>query len=680
MRMDDGRKVGAVQFQASSLEEISRTSSSYLSITHGVGTQFGITEASDEVTTNHTWTNKQISNRSEYREYAAPTAAPPTTMAALRTNSPSSNQALLGTAPTGSSLVQESNHSTLYYSPLSDVTKTVKNWIESYTSDGGITAAPILYRYLDEVNVNVTATVTKTGYVFNGSSTLRSKSTFTESDQGTIETYRGLERQDGNSFNNWTVTYVPVETHTGGITQSITHTKPAADNTITVPNQGTNTTVDPVGEYHSGTTTLSTYLTVQKPMADFVGEFTTKTGYVSTSVTTSSNGGSSDDDYSQTSGGSGAQDGDSEISLNLGDLKNLSDQELAEAIKLFFIMHEGLTPDFEAFEAMCNEGFIRVDFYRSSPYFFDLHSGTDSRPIPGTHTDGPHYFWRIYLDRNEIEKHGLAWAVTEFRKRLETLNSYPYGDRSFRNRRKLFADSLNASTLAGTPSAANSAAQDEYFQGLASEPQAALAAAAREAEKELMLLGERGVLLIRMTPHGGFVLAVVDCADNRITFQYKVAGVGLGVLGIAGIIRAARTAAGGTHYAHFNKTHIGSLPRPKGTGPNGGLLQSHHGLQKQWATENLHRYGYNLDLAPTVTIETGIGFPHTVISNAQNARRNTRVAAGLGKWSSTLQEELQYIVDDLTAAGYSRSTIERVLEQQYGMLDRLGVPYSRIVF
>jgi hypothetical protein len=168
--------------------------------------------AASEVQANYRWTDKQISSRSEYREYAAPTAAPPTTMAALRTNSPSSNQSLLGTAPTGSTLVQESNHSTFYASPLSDVTKTVQHWIAAYESDGGPDAAPILYRYLEQASVNVSAWVEKVGYVFNGSSTLRSKSTFTESDQGTIETYRGLERQEPNSFNNWTVTYAPVET------------------------------------------------------------------------------------------------------------------------------------------------------------------------------------------------------------------------------------------------------------------------------------------------------------------------------------------------------------------------------------------------------------------------------------------------------------------------------------
>ncbi|WP_252225064.1 hypothetical protein [Clostridium sp. ZBS2] len=128
----------------------------------------------------------------------------------------------------------------------------------------------------------------------------------------------------------------------------------------------------------------------------------------------------------------------------------------------------------------------------------------------------------------------------------------------------------------------------------------------------------------------------------------------------------------------FNKTHAGSAPVPKGTGPNDGRLQSHHGLQQQWAKENLSQYGYAPDLAPTVTIETGKGMPHTSITNAQNARRNARVESGNGKWSSSLQDELQYIVDDFINAGFSKNTINRVLEQQYKMLNKLKVPHERI--
>ncbi|MDI7662060.1 RHS repeat-associated core domain-containing protein, partial [Cronobacter universalis] len=129
---------------------------------------------------------------------------------------------------------------------------------------------------------------------------------------------------------------------------------------------------------------------------------------------------------------------------------------------------------------------------------------------------------------------------------------------------------------------------------------------------------------------------------------------------------------------HFNKTHKDSLPKPKGMGPNGGRLQSHHGLQQEWAINNLSQYGYNPKLAPTVTIETGKGLPHTIISNAQNARRALRVAQGQGKWSSSLQDELNNIVTDFRDAGFKDDVIKSVLDQQYKMLDKLNVPYNKV--
>lgn len=150
--------------------------------------------------------------------------------------------------------------------------------------------------------------------------------------------------------------------------------------------------------------------------------------------------------------------------------------------------------------------------------------------------------------------------------------------------------------------------------------------------------------------------------------------------GVGGVSKKlnAKASSKSENFVIFNKTHKDSMPKPKGTGPNGGRLQSHHGLQQQWAKENLEQYGYDANKAPTITIETGKGFPHTEISKRQNARRNERVAQGKGKWSSTLQEELNYTVEDLKAAGFSRKTIEDVLEQQYKMFDKLEVSYERI--
>jgi hypothetical protein len=82
-------------------------------------------------------------------------------------------------------------------------------------------------------------------------------------------------------------------------------------------------------------------------------------------------------------------------------------------------------------------------------------------------------------------------------------------------------------------------------------------------------------------------------------------------------------------------------------------------------------------MAPTVTLETGKGFPHSKVSALQNARRDARLAAGKGKWSSTIEDELGNIVEDFRAAGFDDSVIKQVLEQQYQMLDSLGIKYIR---
>ncbi|PGZ94952.1 hypothetical protein COE51_21720 [Bacillus pseudomycoides] len=180
--------------------------------------------------------------------------------------------------------------------------------------------------------------------------------------------------------------------------------------------------------------------------------------------------------------------------------------------------------------------------------------------------------------------------------------------------------------------------------------------------------GERLGTLERVMA-GGMVVA-------GITPIGKLVKIGKGVKMSASAVKTVKAAK--PNYVLFNKTHINSMPKPKGRGPNGGNLQSHHGLQQQWAKGNLSQYGYDPKLAPTVTIETGKGLPHTIITNAQNLRRDERVALGNGKWNSTLQDELKNMVFDFEQAGFSKETIRETLEQQYKMLDKLKVKYERI--
>ena len=133
-------------------------------------------------------------------------------------------------------------------------------------------------------------------------------------------------------------------------------------------------------------------------------------------------------------------------------------------------------------------------------------------------------------------------------------------------------------------------------------------------------------------------------------------------------------------YILFNETYKGARPNPRMAGPNGGQLQANHGLQGKWAQENLAQHGYDSKLAPAETIATGATKPyeHTIISNRQNARAAARVASGNGKWSSTLDQELQHTAADYKAAGYSDATVSKVLDHQYRMLDKIGVPYTKV--
>ncbi|WP_219605137.1 hypothetical protein, partial [Vibrio parahaemolyticus] len=190
----------------------------------------------------------------------------------------------------------------------------------------------------------------------------------------------------------------------------------------------------------------------------------------------------------------------------------------------------------------------------------------------------------------------------------------------------------------------------------------------------------------------------IDCEKNEITFYRYISysdGSNRKIQHVVGLEEFVNFKAfhevkkynfqinDGENYIFFNKSHKDSLPKPKGKGPNGGRLESHHGLQRAWAKENLSSYGYDEELAPSITIETGktkFGscHPHTIISNEQRARKNARVNSGESKWGSNLQEELQFIIADLEVAGFDKQIISKVLEQQYKMLNVLKIPYERL--
>ncbi len=112
------------------------------------------------------------------------------------------------------------------------------------------------------------------------------------------------------------------------------------------------------------------------------------------------------------------------------------------------------------------------------------------------------------------------------------------------------------------------------------------------------------------------------------------------------------------------------------------MIQSHHGLQSEWCIQNIP--GYNRKLAPTIGLETNkkgvvVNTPHTNITTRQSNRRDARVANEASRWSSSLDQELRYIVDDLRYVGFDDAIIMQVLEQQYSMLDKLNVTYNRVI-
>lgn len=118
-------------------------------------------------------------------------------------------------------------------------------------------------------------------------------------------------------------------------------------------------------------------------------------------------------------------------------------------------------------------------------------------------------------------------------------------------------------------------------------------------------------------------------------FQSALGGKGFTKDELSNAYHVARD--GSDPFIIFNQTHKNSQPKPKGFGPNGGPLESHHGLQQAWAKANLASLGANAPYsggkAPTVTLEKGAAIPgvsgelpHATINNAQNERQAAREA------------------------------------------------------
>ena len=110
----------------------------------------------------------------------------------------------------------------------------------------------------------------------------------------------------------------------------------------------------------------------------------------------------------------------------------------------------------------------------------------------------------------------------------------------------------------------------------------------------------------------------------------------------------------------YNITAHGSQPTPRSP------FQSHHIVQDEWAKAWAKTQGvdYSSKTAPSILLDaTPDANQHAVVTAGQNARRDTRVAAGKGKWSTSLEQELKYAKADLAAAGVPKKEIDKAMKE-----------------
>ena len=135
----------------------------------------------------------------------------------------------------------------------------------------------------------------------------------------------------------------------------------------------------------------------------------------------------------------------------------------------------------------------------------------------------------------------------------------------------------------------------------------------------------------------------------------------------------------GSGYAYYqNDSHSNGLKK-RGASPffEGSSFQSHHMLQGEWAIQNLSKYGYVYNNAPTISLGTGyytassgnrVKGPHNYANDSQNKRQKSRG----GDFSSTLNSELVFGATDLIRAGMSEGLVMSELERNYRMIDALN--------
>jgi RHS repeat-associated protein len=87
---------------------------------------------------------------------------------------------------------------------------------------------------------------------------------------------------------------------------------------------------------------------------------------------------------------------------------------------------------------------------------------------------------------------------------------------------------------------------------------------------------------------------------------------------------------------------------------------AHHIIQDAWARANIPGYSYSR--APSILLNPA---QHAAVNAAQNARRDARLKAGLGRWSTSLREEFENASRDLRNAGVPDEVRKRALKHAY---------------
>lgn len=111
----------------------------------------------------------------------------------------------------------------------------------------------------------------------------------------------------------------------------------------------------------------------------------------------------------------------------------------------------------------------------------------------------------------------------------------------------------------------------------------------------------------------------------------------------------------------YNITDHDSQPSPRKP------YNSHHIIQDKWAISNLESKGYSSGLAPTILLDStpGAGNQHNKITQRQRVRRDARMAQGKGKWSTTLQQEIENAKSDLIFINVPNDKISEAMSKVY---------------